>query len=87
MLHLHVYDTCAFTVQEEEPNDRKIGKLCEYAVKNPFRIPKVYSFPVSVIKSNETRTLSANMLHKILFTSRLKSEISITFLSLTFWIC
>lgn len=33
-------------VQEEEPNDRKIGKLCEYAAKNPFRIPKVYSFPV-----------------------------------------
>ncbi|KAH6818785.1 hypothetical protein C2S51_002388 [Perilla frutescens var. frutescens] len=27
--------------QEEEPNDRKIGKLCEYAVKNPFRIPKI----------------------------------------------
>ncbi|XP_009610943.1 protein SEMI-ROLLED LEAF 2 isoform X3 [Nicotiana tomentosiformis] len=27
--------------QEEEPNDRKIGKLCEYAAKNPFRIPKI----------------------------------------------
>ncbi|KAL6957298.1 hypothetical protein U1Q18_051296, partial [Sarracenia purpurea var. burkii] len=26
--------------QEEEPNDRKIGKLCEYAAKNPLRIPK-----------------------------------------------
>ncbi|RVX09588.1 hypothetical protein CK203_012347 [Vitis vinifera] len=27
--------------QDEEPNDRKIGKLCEYAAKNPLRIPKV----------------------------------------------
>ncbi|KAL6505973.1 hypothetical protein OROHE_022692 [Orobanche hederae] len=27
--------------QEEEPNDRKIGKLCEYAAKNPLRIPKI----------------------------------------------
>lgn len=26
---------------EEEPNDRKIGKLCEYAAKNPLRIPKI----------------------------------------------
>ncbi|XP_010257179.1 PREDICTED: uncharacterized protein LOC104597386 [Nelumbo nucifera] len=27
--------------QDEEPNDRKIGKLCEYASKNPLRIPKI----------------------------------------------
>ncbi|CAN0858049.1 Protein SEMI-ROLLED LEAF 2 [Linum grandiflorum] len=27
--------------QEAEPNDRKIGKLCEYAAKNPLRIPKI----------------------------------------------
>lgn len=27
--------------QEAEPNDRKIGKLCEYASKNPLRIPKI----------------------------------------------
>ncbi|CAL5417014.1 unnamed protein product [Camellia sinensis] len=26
--------------QDAEPNDRKIGKLCEYASKNPLRIPK-----------------------------------------------
>lgn len=26
---------------EEEPNDRKIGKLCEYASRNPLRIPKI----------------------------------------------
>ncbi|CAH1434816.1 unnamed protein product [Lactuca virosa] len=26
---------------EEEPNDRKVGKLCEYAVRNPLRIPKI----------------------------------------------
>ncbi|KAI3806547.1 hypothetical protein L1987_22454 [Smallanthus sonchifolius] len=26
---------------DEEPNDRKIGKLCEYAVRNPLRIPKI----------------------------------------------
>lgn len=29
--------------QDEEPNDRKIGKLCEYAAKNPLRIPKITS--------------------------------------------
>ncbi|KAM5570144.1 protein SEMI-ROLLED LEAF 2 [Rosa sericea] len=27
--------------QDAEPNDRKIGKLCEYARKNPLRIPKI----------------------------------------------
>ncbi|MED6160367.1 hypothetical protein PIB30_050822 [Stylosanthes scabra] len=27
--------------QEAELNDRKIGKLCEYASKNPLRIPKI----------------------------------------------
>ncbi|KAK8952049.1 hypothetical protein KSP39_PZI003664 [Platanthera zijinensis] len=27
--------------QDEEPNDRKISKLCEYASKNPLRIPKI----------------------------------------------
>ncbi|XP_020114991.1 uncharacterized protein LOC109728855 isoform X3 [Ananas comosus] len=30
--------------QEEEPNDRKIGKLCEYASKNPLRIPKITNY-------------------------------------------
>ncbi|KAJ4833340.1 hypothetical protein Tsubulata_000564 [Turnera subulata] len=28
---------------DEEPNDRMIGKLCEYASKNPLRIPKITS--------------------------------------------
>ncbi|XP_077226830.1 ARM repeat superfamily protein [Tasmannia lanceolata] len=27
--------------QDAEPNDRKISKLCEYASKNPLRIPKI----------------------------------------------
>ncbi|KAL3696176.1 hypothetical protein R1sor_010252 [Riccia sorocarpa] len=27
--------------QDEPPNDRKIGKLIEYAAKNPLRIPKI----------------------------------------------
>ncbi|KAL0379872.1 UNVERIFIED_CONTAM: protein SEMI-ROLLED LEAF 2 [Sesamum angustifolium] len=27
---------------EEEPNDRKISKLCEYASKNPLRVPKIW---------------------------------------------
>ncbi|KAI3788224.1 hypothetical protein L2E82_00981 [Cichorium intybus] len=27
----------------EEPNDRKIAKLCEYAGKNPLRVPKITS--------------------------------------------
>ncbi|CAH9068637.1 unnamed protein product [Cuscuta epithymum] len=30
-----------FPKSQEEPNDRKIGKLCEYAAKNPLRIPKI----------------------------------------------
>ncbi|CAN1348773.1 Protein SEMI-ROLLED LEAF 2 [Linum perenne] len=29
--------------QEEGPNDRKISKLCEYATKNPLRLPKIAS--------------------------------------------
>ncbi|KAH7527862.1 hypothetical protein FEM48_Zijuj05G0011600 [Ziziphus jujuba var. spinosa] len=28
---------------DEEPNERMIGKLCEYALKNPLRIPKITS--------------------------------------------
>ncbi|KAL3622520.1 hypothetical protein CASFOL_033931 [Castilleja foliolosa] len=28
---------------DEEPNDRNIGKLCEYASKNPLRVPKITS--------------------------------------------
>jgi hypothetical protein len=28
-------------LKEAEPNDRKIGKLCEYASKNPLRIPRI----------------------------------------------
>lgn len=31
-------------IQEEEPNDRKISKLCEYASKNPLRVPKACEF-------------------------------------------
>lgn len=30
--------------QEEEPNDRKISKLCEYASRNPLRVPKITSY-------------------------------------------
>ena len=30
-----------FKLQDGPPNERKIVKLCEYAAKNPFRIPKV----------------------------------------------
>ncbi|KAJ0985866.1 hypothetical protein J5N97_004222 [Dioscorea zingiberensis] len=30
--------------QDEEPNERKIGKLCEYASKNPLRIPKITDY-------------------------------------------
>lgn len=28
-------------MQDSPPSDRKIAKLCEYAAKNPFRVPKV----------------------------------------------
>lgn len=30
--------------QEIEPNDRKIGKLCEYVSKNPLRVPKITEY-------------------------------------------
>ncbi|KAK9059084.1 hypothetical protein SSX86_021703 [Deinandra increscens subsp. villosa] len=30
--------------QDAEPNDRKIGKLCDYACKNPLRIPKITDY-------------------------------------------
>ncbi|XP_058072858.1 protein SEMI-ROLLED LEAF 2-like isoform X2 [Magnolia sinica] len=30
--------------QDEQPNDRKIGKLCEYASKNPMRIPRITNY-------------------------------------------
>lgn len=30
--------------QIAEPNDRKIGKLCEYSCKNPLRIPKITDY-------------------------------------------
>lgn len=30
-----------FCVQEGQPSERKLVKLCEYAGKNPIRIPKV----------------------------------------------
>lgn len=30
--------------QNGEPNDRKIAKLCEYASKNPLRIPKITEY-------------------------------------------
>ncbi|RRT41290.1 hypothetical protein B296_00053163 [Ensete ventricosum] len=30
-----------------QPNDRMIGKLCEYASRNPVRIPKVH--PIFII--------------------------------------
>ncbi|KAI3518432.1 hypothetical protein L1887_07179 [Cichorium endivia] len=33
--------------QDGEPNERKIGKLCEYASKNPLRIPKVKPFDIT----------------------------------------
>ncbi|KAL5096932.1 hypothetical protein RYX36_001259 [Vicia faba] len=29
------------SIPEAEPNNRKIGKLCDYASKNPLRIPKI----------------------------------------------
>ncbi|RYR02105.1 hypothetical protein Ahy_B06g080935 [Arachis hypogaea] len=29
---------------DELPNERKIAKLCEYAAKNPFRIPKIAKY-------------------------------------------
>ncbi|KAL6569925.1 hypothetical protein OROMI_014439 [Orobanche minor] len=41
---------------EEEPNDRKISKLCEYASKNPLRVPKSIVFYASTISWTYTYT-------------------------------
>ncbi|XP_006657548.1 protein SEMI-ROLLED LEAF 2-like [Oryza brachyantha] len=30
--------------QDEEPNERRIGKLCEYCSRNPLRVPKITVF-------------------------------------------
>ncbi|KAF4388826.1 hypothetical protein F8388_019005, partial [Cannabis sativa] len=42
--HVKFYKKLIFGIfppsQDEEPNDRKIGKLCEYALKKPLRILK-----------------------------------------------
>ncbi|KAF7805355.1 protein EFR3-like protein A-like isoform X1 [Senna tora] len=36
-----IFISSNFILLDAEPNDRKIGKLCEYAAKNPMRIPKI----------------------------------------------
>jgi hypothetical protein len=35
-------------LQEDEPNERRIGKLCEYVARNPQRVPKVGSCSTQV---------------------------------------
>lgn len=30
--------------QEEEPNERRIGKLCDYVARNPHRVPKITEY-------------------------------------------
>lgn len=37
----HLFWTINVKIQDGEPNDRMIAKLCDYASKNPIRIPKV----------------------------------------------
>lgn len=41
---LYAYLFSNYICQDAEPNDRKICKLCDYASKNPLRIPKVCNF-------------------------------------------
>lgn len=36
-------------MQDGSPNDRKIAKLCEYAAKNPCRIPKVIGSLIKIM--------------------------------------
>lgn len=69
LCYKHTYMTFVHSLQEEEPNDRKIGKLCEYAAKNPFRIPKVYSFAVFMKIMSPLKQSMRNFLKvcKILF--------------------
>lgn len=42
--------------QDEGPNDRMIGKLCEYASKNPMRIPKVFFYQMTFYFITKTWT-------------------------------
>ncbi|KAG2655957.1 hypothetical protein PVAP13_1KG045300 [Panicum virgatum] len=32
------------SAQEDEPNERRIGKLCEYVARNPHRVPKITDY-------------------------------------------
>lgn len=41
VIWLHLFRITHAKLQDGEPNDRMIGKLCDYASKNPIRIPKV----------------------------------------------
>ncbi|AQK90042.1 ARM repeat superfamily protein [Zea mays] len=57
--------------QDEGPNDRKIGKLCEYISRNPMRVPKVYfllCFARIVLSPLICRPLFANSLLTIVET-------------------
>lgn len=42
-------------MQDGSANDRKIAKLCEYAAKNPFRIPKVMNRALVSIKQQHLK--------------------------------
>lgn len=43
--HNNVCNMFYFLKKGKEPNDRKIGKLYEYARKNPLRVPRITSSP------------------------------------------
>jgi hypothetical protein len=46
-----------------EPNDRRIGKLCDYVSRNPTRIPKVTHFDLlSVFTRIVAQSVSLNSL-------------------------
>ncbi|KAF5752651.1 hypothetical protein HS088_TW01G00566 [Tripterygium wilfordii] len=46
---------------DEEPNERKISKLCEYASKNPLRIPKITSY----LEQRCYKDLRSQQLHSV----------------------
>lgn len=50
---LMFFSSCNWQLQDEEPNERMISKLCEYASKNPLRVPKAcIHFPLTLPTSH-----------------------------------
>ncbi|XP_047315753.1 protein SEMI-ROLLED LEAF 2-like [Impatiens glandulifera] len=59
---------------DEEPNDRYIGKLCEYASKNPLRIPRI----TSSLEQRCYKDLRTEQYHSVKVVLRIYRKLSIS---------